>query len=572
MKSYIKILVAMVLLLANVLACTSCLGPIIGIIKGVGGESESEPESDGEGSVESIGRTEDDETESESEVESESDTTPDYSNIDLTLSPERYGISSADITKVVETLADEGLSMHSMLVMKDGQVIAEGYADPYDENSLHRMYSTSKSFVSMAIGVLEAEGKISIYDTIDKYFPEYVTEDTDSRITGARIVDLLMMASPYDKVASCGDGQEDWIEAFFAGLDDRYMKQPGTTFRYDTGATHILGTIVERETGMDFLEYLKQNALLEIGFSEETWCVKAPEGYAWGGSGVMCTTRDVALFANLVMNKGEYNGKQLLPREYVEAATSYQIATKEAEGDSDYYGRGYGYQIWIHPYGFSFMGMGGQQVYCVPEKNLLIAFTADNQGNDDATGIVYNAIVDNIIKKVSDKPLGDNPEAYVEMLDALENMEIPYVSGKDTSKRISMIDGKTYVCNESGAKITSFRLDFDGDEGVLTYDTPRGEKVLRFGINKNVECILDEPQYYGDTIGTPNGKGYRSLCSGAWRSDTIFILKVQVIDDYCGNMTLVFNFAGTSPTLTGTKTAEWFLNEYKINSASYTKQ
>lgn len=568
MKKHIKLLVAMVLLASNLFVCTSCIGPILGLIKGEDSETERDIESGSEKETnfdtESVGESN---GESESESDSESET---ELELDLSRAPEKYGISSADITSVVEGLAEKGLSMHSVLVMRHGEVVAEGYAEPFDENSLHRMYSSSKSFVAIAIGVLEAEGKISINDTIDKYFPEQVTDDTDPRIAKAKIVDLLRMASPYEKVASCGDGQEDWIYEFFNGTP---QKQPGTTFKYDTGATHILGTIVERVSGKDFLTYLKDEALLEIGFSEDAWCIKAPEGYAWGGSGVMCTSRDLALFANLVMNKGEYNGKQLLPREYVEAATSYQISTApDPDSGTPFYGSGYGYQIWMNPYGFAFMGMGNQFAYCIPDKDLVIVCTADNQGNGDAPTIIYEHFEKYIIKKVSDEPLADDPEAYAEMLVALENMELPYVNGKEISKRINTIDGKTYVCNDSKGKISSFVLDFDGDEGVLTYDTPRGKKELRFGIGKNVECILDEPQYYGETIGTPNGKGYRSYCSGAWKSDAIFVMKVQVIDDYFGNMTLTFNFSGTSPKLTVVKSAEWFLDEYKMTNVEYTKK
>lgn len=503
--------------------------------------------------------------------ESETDdttTTETEGELEMILTPEKMGISSADITKMLEGYKKEGLSMHSMLVMRHGEIIAEAYAEPFDENSLHRMYSTSKSFVSIAIGVLEAEGKISIEDTIDTYFPDYVNENTDERISKSKIVDLLRMASPYITVDSCRGGQTDWVDAFFNGTPD---KQSGTSFNYDTGATHILGVIVERVTGMDFLEYLKEKALLEIGFSENSWCVKAPEGYAWGGSGVMCTSRDLAVFANLVMNKGEYNGKQLLPRDYVEAATSYQIATSEAEGKSAYYGSGYGYQIWMNPYGFAFMGMGNQHAYCVPEKDLVFVCTADNQGNSKAAGIIYSLLEEHIIKNLSDTPLPENATDFEKMTQALENMEIPYQEGSTASAKLSSINGKTYACNDANAQISSFRLDFNGDKGTLTYNTPRGEKKLTFGIGKNLECVLDEPQYSGETIGKPNGKGYRSYCSGAWKSDTIFVLKVQVIDDYFGNMTFVFNL-GNSPTLTVTKNAEWFLNEYKISNVIYQKQ
>ena len=562
MKKSIKVLIAACLIFSTAMSCTSCVWDLLG---------NKDGESDTDAVTESCSERE---TESETETETETERVIDI-DIESALTPEKYGLSSADVIKVIEGFEKNGLSMHSFAVMKGGVIIAEGYAEPFDENSLHRMYSVSKSFASMAIGLLEEEGKISLDDTIDTYFPEYVSKDTDSRITNTTIEDLLMMATPFGKVASCGDGQEDWIAAFFEGLDEKYadkMKEPGTTFCYDTGATHILSTIVERETGMPFLEYLKEKALLEIGFSENSWCVKAPDpaGYTWGGSGVMCTTRDLALFANLVMNKGVYNGKQLLPADYVEAATSYQISTIEAEGDSDYYGRGYGYQIWINPYGFAFMGMGNQHAYCIPDKDLVIVCTADNQGNSAAAGIIYSLFEERIIKKVSDEPIEDNIMAYEKMLDTLADMEIPCQTGALTSSRISSVYGYTYTARSGDAYIKSFRFDFDGDEGTLTYDTSAGEKVLRFGIGKNVECMLDEPQYSGDTIGEPNGVGYRCLCSGAWKNSTTFVLKVQVIDDYFGNMTLTFDL-DSSPSLTGTKTAEWFLDEYKMSGVSYRK-
>lgn len=495
-----------------------------------------------------------------------------YANGDYTqdITPEEFGISSKDITAVLNGFEDAGLSMHSLVIMKNGEIIAETYADPYDENSLHRMYSVSKSFVAMAIGLLESEGKISINDTIDKYFPDYVTSDTHEYIAKCKIVDLLRMASPFNDGSTYdGDTDMNWTETFF---DAKVDKKPGTSFLYDTSATHILGVIVERVTGMDFLEYLKKNALLEIGFSENAWCVKAPEGYAWGGSGVMCTSRDLAAFANLVMNMGEYNGKQLLPADYVKAATSYQISTApDPDSDTPYYGSGYGYQIWMNPYGFAFMGMGGQVAYCIPDKGLVIVCTADNQGNSDATEVVYRLLEKYIINTASKVPLGEDPLAYATLMRELANMKIPCQTGAMTSSSLDSINGKTYVCRNYGASISSFRLDFNGDEGVLTYNTPRGEKKLHFGIGKNVECILDEPQYSGEYINHPNGEGYRSLCSGAWRSDTVFVLKVQVIDDYLGNMTMIFDLDGT-PTLSVTKTAEWFLNEYKMSNVSYRKQ
>ena len=483
--------------------------------------------------------------------------------------PEAVGISSENIKQLIVELRREGLSMHSVLVMRYGEVVAEGYADPFDENSLHRMYSVSKSFASMAIGLLEASGEISIHDTIDTYFPEYITAETDPRITGTTIEDLLRMASPFTGSSYSFD-RNDWVASFFEAT---VKKEPGTSFAYDTSATYMLCAIVERVSGLDFLEYLKQNALLEIGFSEKSWCVDAPDGYAWGGSGVMCTSRDLAAFANLVMHKGEYGGKQLLPREFCEAATSKQIDTT-SYSDKVIYGSGYGYQIWMNPYGFGFMGMGSQNAYCIPEKDLVIVCTADTQGRSDAAVVIYELFEKYIIEPAADTALPENAMAYADMQRYLCTMEIPGQEGDDISGIADTVNGVTFTAVTQDTPITAFTLTLDEaeGEGTFTYDTSRGQKEIVFGIGYNLLGVLDEPQYSGAAINTPKGEGYRCLASGAWESDTVFVLRVQVIDDYFGNMRLTFDFSDDGVSVTGKKSAEAFLTEYVMQNAAFTRE
>lgn len=482
--------------------------------------------------------------------------------------PEAVGISSENIKELINALRREGLSMHSVVVMRYGEVVAEGYADPIDENTLHRMYSVSKSFTAMAVGLLADSGAISLTDTIDTYFPEYVTADTDPRITATTIEDLLRMASPYNGSSYSFD-RNDWVASFFEGT---VKKEPGTTFAYDTSATYLMCAIVERVSGLDFLEYLKQNALLEIGFSEDAWCVDAPDGYAWGGSGVMCTSRDLAAFANLVMHKGEYGGKQLLPRDFCEAATSKQIDTT-SYSDKVIYGSGYGYQIWMNPHGFGFMGMGSQNAYCIPEKDLVIVCTADTQGRSDAAVVIYELFEEYIINPAADTALPESPTAYADMQRALRNMEIPCQDGDVTSAAADTVNGVTFTAVAENTPFTDFTLTLDEEAGVgmLTYNTARGQKSITFGLGYNHLGALDEPQYSGATINTPKGEGYRCLASGAWESDTVFVLWVQVVDDYYGNMRLTFDFSGDGARVSGKKSAEAFLTEYVMQNAAFVR-
>ena len=488
-------------------------------------------------------------------------------------------VSSRAVASRLGAFSDAGLSMHSVLVMRHGEIVAECYAPPFDESSLHRMYSVSKSFVGMSVGLLVSDSRYSglfpqgINTKIGDLscFAENITSSTDDRIKNTKIVDLLRMASPFPK-GSTYDGQNDmdWVATFFDPAGSRKPDhEPGTKFHYDTSASYLLGVMVERITGMTFLEYLKRNVLNEIGFSENAWCVSAPEGYAWGGSGVMCTTRDLANFARLVMQGGNWNGKQLLPADYVRAATSYQIAIPDGE---DINCTGYGYQIWITDFGFAFLGMGCQLAICVPSMDLVFACTADNQGyqrnGKDGEDTIFEIFRKYLLAKLTDGTVTETPEDREPLERKLADFSVPAQKGSKAVVLTSKINGKTY--SGSGAAFSSFRLTFEDKSGTLFYTTPRGDKELRFGLGENVICQLDEPQYSGESINHPNGKGYRALCSGAWINSYTFVLWVQVCDDYFGNMKMTFDFSGNSATVTVTKTAEWFLDEYKMKNVQYT--
>ena len=481
--------------------------------------------------------------------------------------PEALGLSSAGMAAMLDAWREAGLAMHSVLVVRHGEIAAEGYAPPFDKDSFHRMYSCSKSFVSAAVGALAGEGKIALSDTIDRYFPDYVTAGTDPRVAKTRIVDLLRMASPFRRGSTYrGDRDTDWVATFFRTPAD---KDPGSEFCYDTSATYILDVIVERVTGMNFLEYLKEKALRRIGFSEDAWCVRAPEGYAWGGSGVMCTTRDLARFAGLLMHGGVYRGEQLLPCDYVAAATSRQIGLPVQEQNPEY-GFGYGYQIWMTAHGFALVGMGDQFAICVPERDLLMVCTADNQGRAEISRpLIFRQFEEQILNRASDVPLPADAAGEEKLREALHAMEIPYQSGATDSVLSARVNGVTYYARDDKAPFSSFRWDFSKDTGTFSYDTPRGHKQIVFGIGKNVAGTLDEPQYSGHSILHPIGRGYRCLSSAAWVTPEKLALRVQVIDWYFGNMTLTFSFEENAAVMAGRKTAEWFLNEYVADGARF---
>ena len=474
-------------------------------------------------------------------------------------SPAAAGISPDCITAFIDSLKAHELAVHSFIFMRHGKIFAEGYAAPFKEGDLHRMYSVSKTFVSMAIGALIGEGKLSLEDKVAAFFPDKCPPHLHPWIAEATVRDLLMMATPFtDQTYTPHDN--DWTYTFFNTVPSH---PSGTIFHYDTSGTYILDVLVERLTGKPFLEYLKDTALREIGFSENASCVKAPEGISWGGSGVLCSSRDLARLALLVARDGEFDGKQLLPRDYVIAAKSKQIDNAPDSFINPLDGHGYGYQIWrIFENGYGFIGMGGQLALTFPDKDFIAVFTGDTQGHPTTYGGILDLLKTKILDHLS-APLPEDAAAEACMRGRIAAFDIPLPAGGRHSPLASSVSGVTYRLNRNPMDITAFSLELGEEEGIFRFQTGRGPRALKFGIGKYILTTFPETSYSGDTIGIPAGCGYRTLAGASWREDHKLMLRVYLIDDYFGNMTATFSFKGDEVGLSMFKTAEWFLNEYQ---------
>lgn len=474
--------------------------------------------------------------------------------------PEEIGASPVLVSDYINEMNRRGKMCHSFLMMRRGKVFAEGYWAPFHKEWKHRMYSVSKTFVSAAIGFLADEGRIKLTDKICDYFPDKLPENLDPLIAEMTIRDMLMMATCHS-VSTYRRYDPDWLATFFEPhkAPDR---KAGTSFRYDTSATYTLDVLVERLTGKTFLDYLKDKGLRELGFSEDAWCVEAPEGYAWGGSGVMCTTRDLARFALLFDNDGVVNGKQYLSKEYVRAATSKQIENPGA--DDPMHSHGYGYQIWrTWKNTFSFCGMGGQLAIHIPEKDFLFVCTSDMQGDPDNYQMIYNVLWDTVIDHLSDEPVPADDAAYARMNVQLGSLTVTPPTGIPAPQAAADIDGVTYKLGDNPMGIRSFVLRFTEGGGELCLDTDRGEKRFPFGIGHYVDTDFPETHYYGRRIGTPADRPYRCLHAGLWKDESTFRIRSYLIDDYFGNMWTTLAFDGDRVHLKMTKTAEFFLDEYE---------
>lgn len=470
-------------------------------------------------------------------------------------SPESVGVSSRSVGRFLRRVAEKRVCMHGFLLLRRGLVVAEGYWKPYSASSVHRMYSVSKSFVSLAVGLMIEEGRLRLDDRVVEHFPDKVPEPIHPWLAEATVRDLLLMATPHSS-NSYTRHDPDWAWTFF---NKQPSHPPGTIFSYDTAATVVLGTIVERLAGTTFLDYMRPSFLDPIGFSNDAWCIETPEGTSWGGSGVMCTLRDMAKVAFVCMRGGRWGERQVLPEAYVREATARQI------DNSTIYGKhGYGYQIWRAPaHGFAFLGMGSQLAYCFPERDFLFACIADTQGiGATGTGIV-EPMYQEIYEALADEPLPEDTRGLDSLRRELGDLHIQPLSGAPTSSWVSKVDGVTYELEENPMGIEYLRLDLDAEEGRLTYRNSTGEKRLRFGIGRQVAGTFPETGYFGRRIGTPSGRPYACLASAAWVEEHKLNLLIYITDDYLGTLKITLAFKGNEIGMFMTKVAEWFLDEYQ---------
>lgn len=478
------------------------------------------------------------------------------------VSPESAGISSKYVLDFVKTLDNYSFCTHSIIMARGNKIFAEIYYKPFHKDFKHRMYSVSKSFVAVALGMAADDGLLSLDDKMIKYFPEHSQKINSSLIKDATIKDLLTMQTAIENgIAWFALNTDDRTEVYFRKDGE---KIPGTIFSYDSPGSYMLCAIVERVTGKPFLEYMKEKALSEIGFSDDTYCIKTPGGHSFGDSGVMCSSRDLLTFARFVMNKGEWDGKQYMSREFLEDATKKQVSNANTT-EVTYGTYGYGYQIWKAPRdGFAFVGMGDQFAICDPQTDFIFIITSDNQGSSPSTrAILYHELYKTIVANLGEA-ITENKEAHSALLKYSENAELFSLRQEEPNPFEAQISGKTYKLDSNPMKIEHIKLCFDGKKGTLCYKNAQGEKELKFGLGYN-EFGKFPQEGYSDMVAGKSAPGnyYDCACSADWIEDKKLRIKVQIIDTYFGNACFVFSFKDNGVSLLMSKTAEYFLGEYE---------
>ena len=468
-------------------------------------------------------------------------------------SPESLGIPSQAILNFLQRIDAERINMHGFLLVRGNRIAAEGYWAPWSAERKHRMYSISKSFVALAVGLLIDEGRLTLDARVADYFPDKVPAKLHPWLATSTVRDLLIMATAHSSTSYTRE-DPDWVWTFF---NKQPSHPPGTIFAYDTAATVVLTAIVEQLAGVAFLDYMRPRFLDPIGFAADAWCVRRPEGGSWGGSGVICTLRDMAKVALTCLNGGKWGAAQLLPAAYVQAATAKQI-------DNSLGGNGgYGYQIWCErDQGFSFRGMGSQYAIAVPAKDFLFTCIADTQGAP-AGSPIPDVMWEEIYPHLADGALPADHTAQAALTAKLESLAVLPLLGNPTAPVAATVNGAWYGLEANPMGITRLCLSFSGDQGMWEYTNAQGDNVLRFGIGRVVAGNFPQRNYFGDQIGMISGREYECLASAAWVDAQTLNLEVTITDIYLGGLRVSFAFKGEEIGVFMTKQAEWFLDEYQ---------
>lgn len=310
--------------------------------------------------------------------------------------PAAEGVSTAGILAFLDAAQDAGFELHSFMMLRHGNVIAEGWWDPYGPDFVHTMYSMSKSFTSTAVGFAVAEGRLSVDDKVVSFFPEDLPGKVSDRLAAMRVRDLLTMTPGNEKEPTGRVVQEDhWVRAFLA---QNIIHEPGQEFLYNSVATYMCSAIVQKLTGQTVLDYLTPRLFTPLGITGVKW-ETCPRGINTGGWGMSIQTEGLAKFGQFLLQKGAWKGRQLLPAAWIDEATRFHV--QQPGGDkpdrpkakNDWL-QGYGYQFW-RCQGTAFRGDGafGQFTIVLPEQDSVIVMTSENKNMQGQLDLVWEHLL-----------------------------------------------------------------------------------------------------------------------------------------------------------------------------------
>lgn len=453
--------------------------------------------------------------------------------------PETQGISSSAISNFLSGVEEQGLEFHSFMLLRHGQVVAEGWWNPYSADKIHLLYSVSKSFASTAIGFALDEGLLSEDDFVTSFFPEDLPETVSEHLAAMRVRHLLSMATGHTTDTTERVGQTNtWVKNFLSLPPE---KAPGSIFCYNSGATFMLSAILQKVTGMKLVDYLQPRLFEPLSMSQARWD-ETPQGMSLGFSGFYTTTESVAKLGQLYLQKGIWQGERLLSEKWIETATREHISNvSTTEVKTADWEQGYGYQFWRCQHGaYRADGAFGQFCVVMLEQDAVLAVTSAVEDMQAVLDLAY----EHLLPAMKAAPLTEVQGEHDVLLKQLSKLTISPVRGEKTSTMARAVSGKTYHLESSSENFQTVTLHFHDEDCLLSFsDSTRKHEVV-CGYNTWQSGTTTLPAEVNLFHSHPN----KVEASGAWTDANIFTVKIIYIETpHC--LTVTFHFDGSKLTL-----------------------
>jgi CubicO group peptidase (beta-lactamase class C family) len=312
--------------------------------------------------------------------------------------PENEGVSSDTLSELYEKYGKQG----TILIVRNGKILAENYPAPFDTCYLHHIFSCTKSVTSILTGIAIDKGYFNLNDSLLSFFPEYTFKNVDSRKKAITIHHLLAMSSGFKWKDGIGGKDllamlktSDWTQTI---IDPPMLHEPGTHFNYSCGDTQLLSTIIQRKTGTKMEDFAKENLFAPLGIKNYKWDYKnSYHGITPGPWGLYLSVRDMAKIGYLYLNEGKWDTTQVVTKEWVEKSVSVQTSRGKNKD-------AYGYQWWIidglEYYTYTARGWYGNRyafINVIPDLDIVVA-VAGNIDNGQNYNILKQYIIPSVIK------------------------------------------------------------------------------------------------------------------------------------------------------------------------------
>ncbi len=458
--------------------------------------------------------------------------------------PEQVGVSSKEIEALIADFKENNIEVHSLMIMSQGNVAFESWAEPYSPDFPHAMYSVSKTVTSAAIGFAVEEGLLSTDTKLIDIFPEFIPDKRDENLEKLDIHALLTMQSGKNVSVFTDKTKPNWERQFF---ESPWSFTPNDGhFQYISENQYMLCSAIHRLTGKSVIEYLTPRLFEPLGIDTPAW-ETSPRGIEAGGWGLFIKTEDLAKIVTCYQHNGVFNGKQVIPESWIRKTRRRHVDNSHVNSEPDSQ-CGYGYCVW-HCAGASAYRMDGmfsQFGIIFKDRDASFIITAGEINEQKTRDAIWRHFPKGFIEPDSEPrydaqiglaPLDDilEPTEHSVLEDTIRNRNIKFSKNlilETSGFPVSMLPiPVVYMSADKAGNITNVNFDFTDDECTMTWD--EGDE------HNTIVCGMDG-KYRKSKIRLAS-MNFTAFSTAAWKDESTLVINMRPIESVC-RRTIEFSF------------------------------